>query len=156
MQIHLIAVGHKMPKWVLDGYQEFSKRLPAECKLKLVEIVPGRRSKSSDIKRAIQDESTRMLAAIPKNAKVVALDERGKPWTTRQLAGQLEGWMGEGRDVALLVGGPDGLSDECKARAEQTWSLSPLTLPHAMVRVLLSEQIYRAWSVMKGHPYHRD
>jgi len=98
-----------------------------------------------------------MLAAIPKNAKVVALDERGKPWiTASQLAGQLEGWMSEGRDVALLVGGPDGLSDECRVRAEQQWSLSPLTLPHAMVRVLLSEQIYRAWSVMKGHPYHRD
>lgn len=156
MQIHLIAVGHKMPKWVLDGYQEFAKRLPAECKLKLVEIAPGRRSKSADVKRAIKDESGKMLAAIPKNAKVVALDERGKPWTTRQLAGQLEGWMGDGRDVALLVGGPDGLSDECRSRAEQQWSLSPLTLPHAMVRVLLSEQIYRAWSVMKGHPYHRD
>jgi len=156
VQIHLIAVGHKMPKWVVDGYQEFSKRLPAECKLKLVEIAPGRRSKSAAVKRAIQDESSRMLAAIPKNAKVVALDERGKLWTTRQLAAQLEEWMSEGRDISLLVGGPDGLSDECRARAEQQWSLSPLTLPHAMVRVLLAEQLYRAWSVMKGHPYHRD
>lgn len=156
MQIHLIAVGHKMPKWVTEGYQEFSRRLPSECSLKLVEIAPGHRSKNSDIKRAIQDESAKMLAAIPKNAKVVALDERGKPWATRQLATQLEGWMFDGRDVALLVGGPDGLSDECRSRAEQQWSLSPLTLPHAMVRVLLSEQIYRAWSVIKGHPYHRD
>lgn len=156
MQIHLIAVGHKMPGWVVDGYQEFTKRLPAECKLKLVEITPGRRSKSADVKRAIQDESSKMLAAIPKNAKVVALDERGKAWTTRQLATQLEGWMSAGCDIALLVGGPDGLSDECRNRAEQQWSLSPLTLPHALVRVVLAEQVYRAWSVMKGHPYHRD
>ncbi len=156
MKIHLIAVGHKMPRWVVDGYQEFAKRLPTECKLTLIEIAPGRRSKSADVKRAIQNESSKMLAAIPKNAKVVALDERGKAWTTRQLSSQLEGWMAEGCDVALLVGGPDGLSDECRARAAAQWSLSPLTLPHALVRVVVAEQLYRAWSVMKGHPYHRD
>lgn len=156
MRIYLIAVGHKMPKWVADGYREFSKRLPAECSLKLIEVPPGHRARNSDLKRAIQDESARMLAAIPKNSRVVVLDERGKRWTTHRLATQLEEWMFDGRDVALLVGGPDGLSDECRSRAESQWSLSPLTLPHALVRVVVAEQLYRAWSVMTGHPYHRD
>lgn len=156
MQIHLIAVGHKMPGWVVDGYQEFTKRLPSECRLKLVEIAPGRRSKGSDVKRAIQGESQKMIKAIPKGARVIALDERGTAWTTRQLATQFEEWLAAGCDIALLVGGPDGLSDECHRRAVQQWSLSPLTLPHALVRVVVAEQLYRAWSVMKGHPYHRD
>jgi len=156
MKIHLIAVGQKMPDWVEKGYQEYVKRLPASCSLKLVEIAPGHRGKSADIQRAIQTESDKMLAAIPSGARVVALDERGKSWSTVQLADQLEDWMQDGRDVALLVGGPDGLSKECKQRAEQMWSLSALTLPHPLVRVVLSEQIYRAWSVTQGHPYHRQ
>ena len=156
MRIHLIAVGQKMPAWVSQGFQEYSKRLPASCALKLVEIAPGHRGKSADIQRAIKREGDKMLAAIPQGARVIALDERGKSWTTLQLAEQMRGWMGEGCDVALLVGGPDGLSPECKARADQMWSLSALTLPHPLVRVVLAEQLYRGWSVTQGHPYHRQ
>ena len=156
MRIHLIAVGQKMPDWVEKGFQEYAKRLPTSCSLKLVGIPPGHRGKSADIQRAIKSESDKMLAAIPNNAKVIALDERGKSWSTVQLASQMTDWMQDGRDVALLVGGPDGLSKECKQRAEQMWSLSALTLPHPLVRVVLAEQVYRAWSVTQGHPYHRE
>ncbi len=156
MRIYLIAVGQKMPGWVAEGYQEYVKRLPASCSLKLVEIAPGHRGKSADIQRAIKSESDKMLAAIPPQARVIALDERGKAWSTVQLAAQMEGWMQDGQDIALLVGGPDGLSAECKQRARQLWSLSALTLPHPLVRVVLAEQIYRAWSVTQGHPYHRE
>lgn len=155
MHIHLIAVGQKMPGWVKQGYEEYAKRLPQNFSLKLVEIAPGQRGKNSDPKRAMEDEGAKILNAIPGNAHVIALDERGKQQTTLRLAEQMRGWMQGGRDIALLVGGPDGLSRECKQRAEQHWSLSKLTLPHPLVRVFLAEQLYRAWSVTQGHPYHR-
>ncbi|MCG8428649.1 MAG: 23S rRNA (pseudouridine(1915)-N(3))-methyltransferase RlmH, partial [Chromatiales bacterium] len=113
MVIYLISVGTKMPRWVQEGYQEYAKRLPAECALKLVEVPPGHRGKSANIQRAIQDEGDRMLKAIPKNALVVALDVKGKAWSTEQLAGQLSDWMGDGRDLALLIGGPEGLDPRC-------------------------------------------
>ena len=156
MRIHLIAVGNRMPDWVEKGYQEYARRLPASCTLKLIEVNPGHRGKGADIQKAIKEESIKMLAAIPKGVRVIALDEKGKQWRTQQLAEQLEEWMQDGRDVALLVGGPDGLSAECKQMAGQTWSLSQLTLPHPLVRVVLAEQVYRAWSVVQGHPYHRE
>ena len=155
MNIHLLAVGNRMPSWVNEGYSEYAKRLPAECSLRLHEIVPARRGKNSDIERSIRDEGQRLLAAIPKGASVIALDVRGKAWSTEQLAEQLAGWLQGGTDIALLVGGPDGLSEECRASARSRWSLSPLTLPHPLVRVILSEQIYRAWSLLNNHPYHR-
>jgi 23S rRNA (pseudouridine1915-N3)-methyltransferase len=155
MHIHLIAVGEKMPRWVQEGFGEYAKRLPAECALKLVEIAPGRRGKNADIDRAVRDEGERMLAAIPKGARVVALEVHGRSWSTEQLAGQLDNWMAGGQDVALLVGGPEGLADSCRQRADQQWSLSPLTLPHPLVRVVLAEQLYRALSFLRGHPYHR-
>lgn len=145
-----------MPAWVSTGYDEFIKRLPKEFTPLLKEIPPGRRSKNSDLKRAIEEESERILQAIPKDCLVVALDERGKSWTTRQLADQMSDWTSSGRDVALIVGGPDGLSAEVKQRADLKWSLSALTLPHALVRVVLAEQLYRAWSLITNHPYHRD
>ena len=156
MRIYLIAVGHKMADWVKKGYEEYAKRLPQGCSLHLIEIPPGHRSKSSDPARAIEEEGHKVLGAIPHNCRIVALDERGKQWTTLQLASQMEEWMQDGCDIALLVGGPDGLSSECKQRAEQLWSLSSLTLPHPLVRVFLAEQLYRAWSVTQGHPYHRE
>ena len=156
MHIHLIAVGQKMPGWVKTGYDEYAKRLPNNFSLKLIEIAPGQRSKSADPRRAIEEESQKILNAIPNAAHVIALDERGKQWTTLKLADNMREWMQDGRDVVLLVGGPDGLSKEIKQRAEQMWSLSPLTLPHPLVRVFLAEQIYRAWSVTQGHPYHRE
>ncbi len=145
-----------MPGWVKTGYDEYAKRLPQNFSVKLVEITPGHRSKSSDPKRAIEEESDKILNAIPNGAHVIALDERGTQWRTQQLADQMRDWMQDGRDIALLVGGPDGLSKECKQRAQQLWSLSNLTLPHPLVRVFLAEQLYRAWSVTQGHPYHRE
>ncbi len=155
MQIHLIAVGSKMPSWVTTGYEEFARRMPAECRLRLVEIPAGKRGKNADIIRLTHDEGEKMLAAIPKGAYVVALEVGGKDWSTEQLSKQLDGWLHGGCDVALLVGGPEGLAPSCRARADQLWSLSRLTYPHPLVRVILSEQIYRAWSLLKGHPYHR-
>lgn len=156
MHIHLIAVGQRMPAWVDTAYQEYAKRLPRECALKLVEIAPGKRGRNADVARTLRDEGERMLAAIPRDCHVVALEVGGRSWSTAQLAAQLEDWMGSGRDVALLVGGPEGMDEACRARADRLWSLSALTLPHPLVRVILAETLYRAWSVMAGHPYHRD
>jgi 23S rRNA (pseudouridine1915-N3)-methyltransferase len=144
-----------MPGWVEEGYREYAKRLPRECGLRLVEIEPGHRGKGASAEAARRDEGERMLAALPKAAQVIALDERGQAWTTEKLAGALSGWLADGRDLALLVGGPEGLADACRQRAERLWSLSALTFPHPLVRVILAEQLYRAWSLLKGHPYHR-
>jgi 23S rRNA (pseudouridine1915-N3)-methyltransferase len=155
MRIHLLAVGERPDAWVEQGYQAFARRLPPECALRLTEIPAGRRGKGADIARLVEREGERLLAAIPDGALAVALDVRGQSWSTEQLAERLERWLQEGRDLALLVGGPDGLSPACLARAELRWSLSPLTLPHALVRVVLAEQVYRAWSICRGHPYHR-
>ncbi|MEW8042992.1 MAG: 23S rRNA (pseudouridine(1915)-N(3))-methyltransferase RlmH [gamma proteobacterium symbiont of Phacoides pectinatus] len=155
MHIHLICIGTKMPHWVQEGYREYAKRLPAECTLRLVEIAPGHRGKGADLRRAMQDEGERMLKAIPNNCRVIALDIPGKAWSTEQLASHMDGWMNSGQDLALLVGGPEGLAPGCLERTGQRWSLSPLTLPHPLVRVVLAEQIYRAWSLLRNHPYHR-
>lgn len=144
-----------MPAWVCSGFQEYCKRLPSECSLKLIEIPASPRGKNADLKRAIQAEGQRMLKAIPKSTTVVALEVGGKSHTTASLAGQIERWMASGRDVSLLVGGADGLAPECLKRAQSKWSLSGLTFPHPLVRVIVAEQVYRAWSLMKGHPYHR-
>jgi 23S rRNA (pseudouridine1915-N3)-methyltransferase len=155
MNIYLIAVGNRMPRWVEEGYQEYAKRMPSECSLKLIEIAPGRRGKGADIARAIRDEGERMLKAIPRSCRVVTLEVEGKAWSTEQLSSKLGGWLADGPDIALLVGGPEGLASSCQQRSDQCWSLSSLTLPHPLVRVLLSEQLYRAWSLLNNHPYHR-
>lgn len=155
MRIHLIAVGTRMPAWVTAGYEEYARRMPRECTLRLVEIAPGRRGKSAGVDQAVAAEGRQMLAALPKDCRVIALDVRGQGWDTEALAGRLQDWLGAGRDVALLVGGPDGLAAECLDRADSRWSLSPLTFPHALVRILLAEQLYRAWTLGAGHPYHR-
>ena len=155
MNIDLIAVGDKMPRWVQEGYHEYAKRMPAECALRLVEIAPDKRGKNADIVRIMRNETTRLLAAVPKRAAVITLEVSGKPWSTEQLAGRLRTWLHSGQDLALLVGGPDGLADEACQVATECWSLSPLTLPHPLVRIVLAEQLYRAWSLLRGHPYHR-
>lgn len=155
MRIHLISVGRRMPSWVEAGYAEYARRLPAECALHLVEVEPLRRVKGASPEQARIEEGGRILKAIPKGAGVTALALGGEAWSTEDLARRIQGWMGEGRDRALLVGGADGLSAPCLARADQCWSLSNLTFPHQLVRVLVAEQIYRAWSLLKGHPYHR-
>jgi len=155
MQIHLLAVGEKMPAWVQDGFSEYAKRLPHACRLTLKEIPPGRRGKNADVERAMQDEAERIEAALPQGVRIVALDVTGKSWSTQRFSMELGAWMQDGRDVALLIGGPDGLHPSILARAEQRWSLSPLTFPHPLVRVVVAEQIYRAWSLLNNHPYHR-
>jgi len=144
-----------MPSWVEGGFSEYAKRLPAQCALHLVEVEPLRRVKGGSPEQARIEEGERILKAIPKGIGVTALAIGGEAWSTEELARQIRGWMGEGRDHALLVGGADGLSAACLARADQCWSLSNLTFPHQLVRILVAEQIYRAWSLLKGHPYHR-
>lgn len=144
-----------MPGWVEEGYREYAKRLPPECGLHLIEIDPVRRVKSTASRAAREEEGRRILKAIPKGVDLIALDERGRSWSTETLAGQLRNWFADGRDRALLVGGADGLAEECLARSRERWSLSALTFPHPLVRVILAEQIYRAWSLTQGHPYHR-
>lgn len=156
MEMVLIAIGGKQPVWVNQGYAEYAKRLPRNCALRLVEIPLPKRPKNADPTPFIAREGEKMLAAIPAGARVVALDERGKAWSSRELSARLEDWMQDGRDVALLIGGPDGLAPACKARADEVWSLSPLTLPHGLARILVAEQLYRAWTLVSGHPYHRD
>lgn len=153
--MHLLAVGSRVPAWVDTGCREYARRLPRECRLELVTVAAARRGKGAGTARAVAAEGRRLLAAVPAQARVVALDQGGEPWTTRMLASRLARWLQEGRDVALLVGGADGLAPACLERAEQRWSLSPLTLPHALVRVIVAEQLYRAWSLLAGHPYHR-
>lgn len=155
MRIHFLTIGSKMPDWVEHGYQEYAKRLPQECRLDLVEIPASSRGKNADLKRAMAQEGQRMLKAIPKNSSVIALDVKGKAHTTESLAEELRQQLGSGRDLTLLVGGPEGLSPECRQRAEKAWSLSKLTFPHPLVRVIVAEQIYRAWSLLNNHPYHR-
>jgi 23S rRNA (pseudouridine1915-N3)-methyltransferase len=156
MRLHLLAVGQRAPAWVDAGYRDFARRLPPECALRLVEIAAGRRARGADIARLKEAEGERLLAAVPAGARVVALDVGGEQWDTRRLSLRLDRWLHEGRDVALLVGGPDGLSRACLEAADPVWSLSPLTLPHALVRIVVAEQLYRAWSLLRGHPYHRD
>lgn len=155
MRIHLLAVGTRMPKWVQAGYEEYAKRLPRECQLVLKEIEPAKRGKTSSVDQMRQAEAKKILSAIPKGAKVVALDVTGKHFSTEELADQVSEWMGSGQDIALIIGGPDGLDQEVLQLSSQRLSLSKLTFPHPVVRVILAEQIYRAWSVTQNHPYHR-
>lgn len=155
MRLRIIAVGTKMPDWVEAGCNEYLKRLPSELNLEIVELPLGQRGKGADINRAIQREGEAMLKAIGEHDHVIALDVLGKPWSTEQLAEKLQHWQLSGDNFSLLVGGPDGLAPECLKRANSKWSLSALTLPHPLVRILLVEQIYRAGTINAGHPYHR-
>lgn len=155
MQIHLISVGNRMPGWVQQGYDEYAKRLPRECELILKEIAPGKRTKNSDIDRIVKDEGERMITAIPQGSHVVTLDIPGKPWSTPELADAMRRWLESGQHVSLLVGGPEGLADSAKQLARESWSLSKLTFPHPLVRIVVAEQLYRAWSILHNHPYHR-
>lgn len=155
MKINLVAVGTRMPAWVTQGFEEYSKRLPRECQLQLLEIAPAKRGKTAQPEQWKKDEARRILAAIPDNHHVIALEVTGKSWSTETLAEQMQAWLSDGRDVSLIVGGPDGLDPGCLQRADQKWSLSALTLPHPLVRIVLAEQLYRAWTVLQNHPYHR-
>ena len=155
MRLRLVCVGQKMPEWVNQGYNEYARRMPPELSLDLVEIPLAHRGKNPDIPRLMQREGDAILSALGPRDRVIALEVGGRNWSTEKLAGQLENWQLDGRDVSFLVGGPDGLADICRDRADQLWSLSALTLPHPLVRILLAEQLYRAWAVTRNHPYHR-
>ncbi len=155
MRIYLLAVGARMPSWVKAGFADYAQRLTRECRLELVEIPAGKGGRQVDLSKRLREEGERLLAAIPRGARIVALDVAGQQWASEELARQLDDWLRSGREVALLIGGPDGLAEHCRARAEIVWSLSRLTLPHALVRILVAEQLYRAWSILQHHPYHR-
>ena len=155
MRVRLITVGSKMPAWVETGYQEYSRRLGQEVRLELIEIPLNRRSKGANVNRLQEKEATHMLAAVGTGDLIITLEIGGKAWSTDQLAQNMGGWLQDGRNVSLLVGGPEGLHPLCLARANLRWSLSALTLPHPLVRVVVAEQIYRAWSILRNHPYHK-
>lgn len=154
MELRLIALGQRMPRWVEEGWWEFARRMPPELSLRLLEVPLARRGRRRHVNAALAEEGARVLAAVGK-ARIVALDCRGSLISTAELALRMQRWLQDGRDVALLVGGPDGLHQECLTRAEYRWCLSPLTLPHMLVRVIVAEQLYRAWTVLHNHPYHR-
>lgn len=147
MRLTIVSVGHKMPEWVTIATADYVKRMPADCFIDVKEIKP-------DLTPA--KEAIKIMAAVPKGSYVIALDERGKDQTTQNLAIQLASWRQEGFDVTFLIGGADGLDMSLKEHAQAMWRLSSLTLPHAMARVLLVEQLYRAWTILQGHPYHRS
>ena len=154
MKLRLVAVGAKSPDWVNAGYGEYARRMPRECALELVEISPANR-KGWPTARILADEGQRMLARVGATDHVVAMDVAGKARSTEDLANKLDDWRLTGNDVSLLIGGADGLDSTCLHRANETLSLSAMTFPHQLVRVMLAEQLYRAWTVLHGHPYHR-
>jgi 23S rRNA (pseudouridine1915-N3)-methyltransferase len=153
MRVRILAVGTRMPAWVKDGTHEYARRLPPEYRFEVVEIAPA--DPRRGVERALREEGERLLAALAPRERVACLAIEGERLSTDDLAQRLRSWQREGRDVALLIGGPEGLAPACLERAELRWSLSPLTLPHALVRVVVAEQLYRAWSILAGHPYHR-
>ena len=155
MQLIIAAVGQRMPGWVDQGFDEYAKRMPPEMRIALREVKPEPRGASKTAATVMAIEAERIRAAIPRGALLVCLDERGRDLTSVALSEQLEGWRREGRDAAFVVGGADGLDPALKAEASMLIRLSSLTLPHGMVRVLLAEQLYRAWSILNNHPYHR-
>ncbi|MEM9058218.1 MAG: 23S rRNA (pseudouridine(1915)-N(3))-methyltransferase RlmH [Pseudomonadota bacterium] len=155
MRLRLLAAGTGLPAWMKAGYEDYARRMPRECRTELVEIALGHRGKGADTARATRQEGERMLAALRPGERVVALEVGGKLHSTEALARTLDGWMASGVDAALLIGGPDGLSEACRSRADEQWSLSRLTLPHGLVRVIVAEALYRAAMVLRGHPYHK-
>jgi 23S rRNA (pseudouridine1915-N3)-methyltransferase len=160
VKLHVIAVGHRPPDWVAAGFEEYARRMPRSARISLTEIKLAPRSRQTaseaSVARILAQEKSRILAAIPSGCVKIALDERGKQLSTAELARRLDGWMQGGRDLAFMIGSADGLDRDLKAGADLLLSLSAMTLPHALVRVLLAEQLYRALSLIRNHPYHRD
>lgn len=155
MRIYVLAVGERMPAWVDDAFHDYASRLSGACRIELKEIAAGRRTKNADVAQLLKEEGVRLRAAVPADARTIALDRLGKTRNTEQIAEAMSEWMASGRDVAFWIGGPEGLAPECLQAADATWSLSALTLPHPLVRVVLAEQLYRAWSILNHLPYHR-
>jgi 23S rRNA (pseudouridine1915-N3)-methyltransferase len=156
MQIAVISASGKQPGWVQSGFDTYARRLRGSCTLTLTEIALAKRGKTVALPRVLEQEGKRMQAAIPKGAHIVALDESGRGWSTTELADRLKSWLQGGCPVALLIGGPDGIAPDCFERADERWSLSSLTLPHGLARVIAAEALYRAWSLLEHHPYHRE
>lgn len=155
MIIRILAIGTKMPSWVESGFNEYAKRFTTPTSLELCEIPAEKRTKNSDTARIIERESEKLLLATKPGNHVIALDVKGQSWSTEQLAGNMKTWQSDGRHIDFLIGGPDGLSETCLQAAHVKWSLSALTLPHPLVRIILAEQLYRAFSILQNHPYHR-
>jgi len=156
MKLIIVSVGHKMSDWITTGFNEYAKRMPREAQIVLLEIKPEPRTTGKNTVQIMEAEAQRILAALPQNCRRIALDERGAQTTTKQFSAQMQEWMREGYDVVFIIGGADGLHESVKQTAQQLLALSALTLPHAFVRVLLAEQLYRAHSMMHNHPYHRE
>jgi 23S rRNA (pseudouridine1915-N3)-methyltransferase len=156
VHIRLLAVGERQPAWVDDAFLDYTGRFPQQWKFRLDLVATAKRSKAGDAQRAREAESEQLLGKIAANEQVVLLDEKGKQPASRELAGKLSAWQADGRDLCFVIGGPDGVSQNCRTRADFVWSLSNLTLPHGLARVLFAEQLYRAWSLLSGHPYHRS
>ena len=155
MKLTLIALGHKLPAWMQAGFDEYAKRMPPEARIELIELKPEDRA-SKTVPRLLEVEGARIDAAVPKHAERIVLDERGKMLTTHQLADWMKQWMAEGVSPCFIIGSADGLSPAIKQSAKRTAALSGCTLPHGVARVVLAEQLYRAWSLLNNHPYHRE
>jgi 23S rRNA (pseudouridine1915-N3)-methyltransferase len=155
LKIELLAAGTKPPNWIQEGVSQYQKRMKRECTLEIREITIAKRVKNDSVERFRQEEEKRMRQHIKKGARIVSLDAGGAMMSTEELAHKLKRWMGEHGRIQMLIGGPDGLSQGCLAMADESWSLSRLTFPHFLVRVLVAEQLYRAWSLLNNHPYHR-
>ncbi len=155
MRIKLLAVGTRMPLWVEQGYNEYAQRMPKLCQLELVEIAAKKRGKNADTARILRDEAQELRAAVPKGALTIALDRKGRHIDTEMLASKLQNWIDESQDVAILIGGPEGIDPNFLSQVPRKWSLSAMTFAHPVVRVMLAEQLYRAWSINANLPYHR-
>lgn len=155
MKLNILAVGHNMPSWVNAGVNEYLKRMSRECRLQITEIPPVKRNKSTPTAKAMQQEAQAIHKRLDSQQHVIALEVLGKTLTSEQLAEQMRLWQQQGKHISFLLGGADGLSPDLSTQADERWSLSHLTLPHPLVRVLLVEQLYRAWSILNHHPYHR-
>jgi 23S rRNA (pseudouridine1915-N3)-methyltransferase len=156
MKLHVVAVGHRMPAWINAGFEDYARRMPRESRLQLTEVKPQLRAGAGTAQTVLEAEHKRIRAALPAGCYTVVLDERGKLLATRDLAKRLSGWREAGRDVGFVIGGADGTAAGLQRDADLLWSLSPLTLPHGLVRVVLAEQLYRAASILANHPYHRE
>lgn len=155
MKLRLLTITHKSLSWIDEGYHEYARRLPPSCSLTVVEIPAEKRNTHSSVQRMLEIEGKKMLAAIHPQHHVIALDIKGQLWSTEQLAAHLQKWQQAGKNIDLLIGGPEGLAPACLQAAQEKWSLSPLTFPHFLIKLLISEQIYRAWSILNHHPYHK-
>ena len=156
MRITILAIGTRLPGWTYDGFRVYQQRMPRDITLDLEEIPLVSRTSKNRSGPAVEKEGGRLLRRLKQQNLMVALDEAGEPWTSADLAARVQEWLQRHPRIALVIGGPDGLSAACKQRADCSWSLSPLTLPHGLVRVLVAEQLYRAWTILQGHPYHRS